>query len=79
MVSKGTFCYDVSRILGHSPRRVEYWVKQFNNRGLISPLDRSRTGRPSRISDEIMEKIDHDLLKNLMISATNRKCRTEYS
>ncbi len=43
---------------------VEYWVKQFNNRGLISLLGRPRTGRPSRISDEIMEKIDQDLRQN---------------
>ena len=64
MVAKGMSCYDVSRILDHSPRTVEYWVKQFNNRGLISLLDRPRTGRPPRISDEIMEKIDHDLRKN---------------
>ena len=64
MVAKGMSCYDVSKILGHSFRTVEYWVKQFNNQGLISLLYRPRTGRPSRISDEIMEKIDHDLRKN---------------
>ena len=51
-------------MLGHSPRTVEYWVKQFNNRGLVSLLDRPRTGRPSRISDEIMDKIDQDLRKD---------------
>ena len=61
MVAKGMSCYDVSRTLCHSPRKVEHWVKQFNNRGLISLLDKPRTGRPSRISDEILEKIDHDL------------------
>ena len=64
MVAKGMSCYDVSEILGHSPRTVEYWVKQFNNRGLVSLLDRPRTGRPSRISDEIMDKIDQDLRKD---------------
>ena len=36
-------------------------MKQFNNRGLISLLDRPRTGTPSRISDEIMDKIDQGL------------------
>ena len=61
MVAKGMSCYGASGILGNSPRTVEYLVKQFNNRGLISLLDRPRTGRPSRISDEIMEKIDQDL------------------
>ena len=65
MVAKGMSCYDVSEILGHSPRTVEYWVKQFNNRGLVSLLDRPRTGRPSRISDEIMDKIDQDLRRDL--------------
>ncbi|MCL4332383.1 MAG: helix-turn-helix domain-containing protein [Candidatus Thermoplasmatota archaeon] len=43
---------------------MEYRVKQFNNRGLISLLNRPRTGRPSRISDEIMEKIDQELRQN---------------
>ena len=57
-------CHGASRILGNSPRTVEYWVKQFNNRGLISQLDRPRTGIRSRISDEIMEKIDQDLRQN---------------
>ena len=32
MVAKGMSCYDASIILGHSPRTVEYWAKQFNDR-----------------------------------------------
>ena len=64
MVANGMSCYDVSRVLGHSPKTVEYWVKQFNNLGLISLLDRPKTGRPSRISDKIMEKINQDLRRN---------------
>ena len=64
MVANGMSCYDVSRILGHSPRTVEYWVKQFNDRGFVSLVDRPRAGRPSRISDDIMDRIDKDLRKD---------------
>ena len=74
MVAKGMNCHDLSEIPGHSPRTLEYWVKQFNNRGLSYLVDRPRTGRPSRISDEMMEKIDQDLRHTLMILATNRTC-----
>ena len=63
-VAKGMSGYDVSRILGHSPRTVEYWVKQFNDRDFVSLMDRPRVGRPSRISGEVMDRIDKDLTRD---------------
>ena len=64
MVAIGMSCYDVSRILGHSPSRGEYFLKQFNDRGFVSPVDRQRAGRPSRISQDIMDRIDRDPRKD---------------
>ena len=58
MVAEGMSCYDVSGILGHSHRTVQYWVKLFNYRGFVSLMDRSKAGRPSGISDEVMDRID---------------------
>ena len=64
MVPKRMRCYDISRILGHSPRTVEYCVKQFNDHGFVSVMDRPRAGRPSRISDEVMDRIHKNLRRD---------------
>lgn len=61
MVSKGISCYEVGDILGHSPRTIEYWVKRFEAKGFAGLQEKPRSGRPSRIDDEIMERVGKDL------------------
>ena len=39
-------------------------MRQFNDRGFVSLVDRPRAGRPSRISDDIMDRIDKELRKD---------------
>jgi transposase len=43
---------------------MEFWVKQFNDRGFVSVMDRPRAGRPSRISDEVMDRIHKNLRRD---------------
>lgn len=61
MVANGMSCYEVAGMLGHSPRTVESWVKDFNETGFSAPYDKERTGRPSTISSEAMKRIAANL------------------
>ena len=58
LVAQGMSCPDVSRLLGDSPRTVEYWVHRFEDEGLAGLVEGERTGRPRRLSDEQLEEID---------------------
>lgn len=64
LVAKGRDCYEVAEILGHSPTTIENWVHLFNDRGFEGLYDETRSGRPSRISESMVEEIDRDLRKN---------------
>lgn len=61
MVSKGMTCPKVAEILDDSERTIRYWVKRFNEEGLAGLVEIERPGRPRRISDEQMQKIDQAL------------------
>jgi transposase len=50
--------------MGHSPTTIENWVHAYNDEGLAGLYDEVRPGRPSRISEEVMEKIGLDLRTN---------------
>jgi transposase len=57
LVAQGMSCPEVSRLLGDSPRTVEYWVRRFEERGLAGLVDGERSGRPRRLTDEQMDEI----------------------
>ena len=61
MVANGMSCYEVAGMLGHTPRTIESWVNDFNETGFSGLYDKERTGRPSTISSEAMERIAADL------------------
>jgi len=64
LVAKGRDCYEVADILGHSPTTIENWVNAYNDEGLDGLHDESRSGRPSRLSDQIIKELNSDLRKN---------------
>ncbi|MEM0160177.1 MAG: helix-turn-helix domain-containing protein [Thermoplasmata archaeon] len=33
MIANGVSCYEIAKILGHSPRTIEYWINSFNSDG----------------------------------------------
>lgn len=50
LVAGGLSCRRVARLLGASPRSIEYWVtryKLYKNKGL---MEKKKPGRPSRLS-----------------------------
>jgi len=64
LVAKGQDCYEVAELLGHSPTTIENWVHLFNDRGFEGLHDEIRSGRPSRIPENMVEEIGKDLRKN---------------
>jgi len=57
LVAQGMSCPEVSRLLGDSPRTVEYWVRRFEEKGLAGLVEGERSGRPRRLTDEQLEEI----------------------
>jgi transposase len=61
LVAQGMSCPEVSRLLGDSPRTVEYWVRRFEERGLSGLVEGERSGRPRRLNDKQLEEINSAL------------------
>jgi transposase len=66
LVCQGLSCPEVSKILGDSPRAIEYWVKDFNEKGFEGLREEKRPGRPSAIDGTLLSNIDSDLRQNPM-------------
>jgi transposase len=58
LIAQGMSCPEVSRLLGDSPRTVEYWVRRFENKGLAGLVEGERSGRPRRLNDKQLEEIN---------------------
>lgn len=57
LVAQGMSCPEVGRLLGDSPRAVEYWVSRFEKEGLAGIVEGDRSGRPGRLSVQQVEEI----------------------
>jgi transposase len=57
LVAHGLSCGEVSRLLGDSPRSVEYWITGFEKRGLTALAEGERPGRPRRLGDAQLKRI----------------------
>jgi transposase len=64
LVCQGLSCPEVSKILGDSPRTIEYWVKDLNEKGFEGLREEKRSGRPSVIDGTRLSSIDSDLKQN---------------
>ena len=50
LVARGLSCRGAARLLGDSPRAVEYWVKKYNENKIKGLIESGRPGRPPRLS-----------------------------
>jgi len=60
LVGQGMTCPDVARRLGDSIRAVEQWVSRFELQGFAGLSEKSRPGRPSRLTEArltILERV----------------------
>jgi transposase len=57
LVLNGHSASEVANIYNDSPRAVAYWVSRFNEKGMIGLQEEQRPGRPSKLSDRQMNKL----------------------
>lgn len=46
LVAHGMTCLEVAALLGDAPRTVEYWIRGFEEKGLVALREGQRSGRP---------------------------------
>jgi len=61
LVAQGLTCSEVARLLGHTSKTIENWVNRFNSDGFNALRDEKRSGRPSKLSLELVDKINNDI------------------
>ena len=61
LVAQGMTCPQVAEWLGDTRRTVEYWVGRFEDRGLAGLTEGVRSGRPRRLTDTQLARIDRVL------------------
>ena len=69
LVLSGLSASETARIYGDSPRAVAYWVTQFKKDGLDGLHEETRPGRPSKLNQSQLKKLQTLLNK----SATKSK------
>jgi transposase len=58
LVAHGISCREAAGLLGDAPRTVENWVHRFEESGLNGLTDGERSGRPSRLSQAQLAKVE---------------------
>jgi transposase len=61
LVAQGKTCPEVAQLLGRRARTIQLWVRRFKKKGLSGLKDKSRPGRPPRLTVEQMEQIGQAL------------------
>jgi transposase len=61
MILHGQKASDVAEALGEHTRTIERWRKRFTDQGLDGLLDETSPGRPSRLSEQAMAALSHDI------------------
>jgi transposase len=61
LVAQGMTCPEVARLLGDSPRSVQYWLKRFEEDGLAGLSEQERSGRPAALQEKHLTAIDKAL------------------
>jgi transposase len=57
LVLSGYSASEAGRIHGDSPRAVAYWVNRFNDKGMAGLEDDQRPGRPSKLDEHQIKKL----------------------
>ena len=63
LVAQGMTAPEVSRMLGDSPRTVQYWLRRFEEEGLSGLAEGDRPGRPRRLTEAQMHSVEAALRK----------------
>jgi len=58
LVAQGVTCPQVAHLLGDSHHTVVNWVRRFESNGLAGLSEGQRPGRPSRLDDDQLAKVE---------------------
>ncbi len=58
LVAHGLTCPQVGELLGDSARTVVNWIQRFESRGLVGLSEGERPGRPSRLTEDQMTRVE---------------------
>ena len=61
LVAQGMTCPQVAELLGDAPRSVVNWVQRFEGQGLAGLSEGERSGRPSRLNETELAKVESAL------------------
>lgn len=61
LVAKGMSCPEASDYLGDSERTLRYWIDRYIKQGLQGLIENERPGRPSRLTNKQIERINQAL------------------
>ena len=64
LIAQGVTCPEAAKLLGDSPRSVQYWVRRFEEDGFAGLADADRPGRPSKLKTQHIEVINQALRKS---------------
>jgi transposase len=64
LVAQGMTCPRVAQMLGDSHHTVVNWVQRFETNGLAGLADGQRPGRPSRLDDKELAKVEAALRRS---------------
>jgi len=63
LVAQGVSCREAGRLLGDSPRTVQYWIHRFEQEGLSGLVEGERSGRPTQLDTRQLREIEAVLRK----------------
>lgn len=60
----GMTCEEIASVLGRGIRTIQYWIRRFNKDGFAGLREQEGRGRPNRLNDKDLKKIDADLRRS---------------
>lgn len=67
LIANGLSCQEAAKLMGDSPRTVQYWVSRFEQNGFRGILEQDHPGRPRRLTEAQEKEI------SLVLDATPDK------
>ncbi|OGF58346.1 MAG: hypothetical protein A2Y62_18605, partial [Candidatus Fischerbacteria bacterium RBG_13_37_8] len=64
LICSGMSCYEVAKLLGHSARTIQYWVRRFECSGFAGLEEIQRSGRQSAFDEDMQEKLGQDIRRS---------------
>ena len=64
LVAQGSSCYQVAEWFGEHSSTVERWVHCFNEYNLEGLRDEQKTGRPRKVRDDQLKRLQSDISRN---------------